>query len=1193
MGKTKVLLIDDERRIRQTFARTLKLIGYTVTTAEDGETGLAQFDAEQPDIVLLDLRMPGIDGLMVLQEMRKRDPEANVILATGHGDKDAVIETLRAGASDFLSKPVDHVSLESALRRAEERLDLKRKLRASEAALRQQNEQLEEMVKARTAELEGEIEERKSVQEELRQTLVQLEGIKRYTPDLITMMDRDGRYLMVNQAGAQFLGRASEEIVGKTFSDVLPPGEADLFMKRVERVFESEEPLEVEDRISLANGELVYATVLFPLFDQDGCCYAVGGIARDITERKQAEEALYESEAFLDTLLNAIPIPVFYKDREGRYLGFNSAFEAFFGETCEHLVGKSVFDISSPEFAEVYAARDTALFESGGTQQYESQVKDAQGVVHDVIFNKAVFTDSRGAVQGLIGGILDITDRKRAEAAVAEERARLSIILSSLNTGLSLINPDMTIAWVNQKIYDMFPGKDPLGRMCHAFYESRDTLCENCGTLAAFQTGETQVRERRNPSDRCWYRVISDPVKDEHGKVVNVLEGITDITERKRAEAALRESEEKLRHIVENSTNLFYSHTPEHVLTYLSPQTRTLLGCEPEEAMVRWTELVTDNPVNEVGFARTQKAIATGEPQPPYELELVDKRGRKIWVEVRESPVVEDGKTVAIVGSLTDITARKRANDALRKSEARARALLRAIPDMMFRLDRDGVYLDYKAVRPELYIQDEDIIIGKRNRDIAPPEFADFVGNYIARTLASGEMQVFEYQLSVPGRGLRDYEARMVPSGSDEVTAIVRDITERKQAEEEIEGERAFLSAVLDNIEESVVICDKEGRIVRFNEAARQLHGLPERPIPPDQWGEYYDLYQANGVTPLLTEEIPLFRALQGEHVRDADIVVNPEHSAPRSLVCSGQALTDATGEITGAVVTMHDITARKQLEAQIQEYAQHLEQLVEEKVRQLEHERAKTIQMDKMAAIGQMATGVAHELNQPLTAIAFDADYLKTIAHRLQTALSAHENLQELDELLKMGDDLLGDVQRCRRIVDHLRTFGHISTGTFAPISLEQPISDSLILTATRLREHGIDVQLHLAEDLPPILADPHKLEQVFLNLIANAEYALGKKGQEGDQPNVLEIATCLEGDHVVATVRDNGCGMPKEVQKHLFEPFYTTKPEGKGTGLGLSISYDIVTEFDGEITCESAVGEGTTFTLRFPVADPKEMAT
>ncbi|MGA2403159.1 MAG: GAF domain-containing protein [Syntrophobacteraceae bacterium] len=138
-------------------------------------------------------------------------------------------------------------------------------------------------------------------------------------------------------------------------------------------------------------------------------------VLRARIERKQAEEALLEGEAFLNSLLNAIPIPVFYKDRDGRYLGFNRAYETFFGATRDQLIGKTVFDISPRELAESYRAKDTELFESGGVQQYESQVKNTHGVMRDVIFNKAVFTDSQGTIIGLIGAILDITERKRAE----------------------------------------------------------------------------------------------------------------------------------------------------------------------------------------------------------------------------------------------------------------------------------------------------------------------------------------------------------------------------------------------------------------------------------------------------------------------------------------------------------------------------------------------------------------------------------------------------------------------------------------------------------------------------------------------------------------------------------------------------------------------------------------------------------
>ena len=147
-------------------------------------------------------------------------------------------------------------------------------------------------------------------------------------------------------------------------------------------------------------------------------------IAQTLKERDKLLNSLREREDFLKILINAIPTPVFCKDRDGKYLWFNNAFETFFGEKKERLIGKSVFDINPPELAKIYHAKDEELFNSGGVQIYDSQVKNANGKLRDVIFNKAVFTGSKGAVTGLIGAIMDITERKQAEEALRDSEER-------------------------------------------------------------------------------------------------------------------------------------------------------------------------------------------------------------------------------------------------------------------------------------------------------------------------------------------------------------------------------------------------------------------------------------------------------------------------------------------------------------------------------------------------------------------------------------------------------------------------------------------------------------------------------------------------------------------------------------------------------------------------------------------------
>ena len=281
------------------------------------------------------------------------------------------------------------------------------------------------------------------------------------------------------------------------------------------------------------------------------------------------------------------------------------------------------------------------------------------------------------------------------------------------------------------------------------------------------------------------------------------------------------------------------------------------------------------------------------------------------------------------------------------------------------------------------------------------------------------------------------------------------------------------------------------------------------------------------------------------------------------------------------------DVTARKESEAKLQEYTHLLEELVERKVQELEQERAKIVQMDKMAAVGQLATGVAHELNQPLTAITFEADFLRQMAQQAIAEECSLGDVLSPDQLDQVGADLLGDLARCRRIIDHVREFSRLSEGRPRASDVNQVIEDSFILLCERLRNHAIDVQFDLQEDLPLIMVDPHRLEQVFLNLISNAEHALEQRAVEDaelDFRRMLRIATTSSDEGVVITVRDNGCGISEDVQKRIFDPFFTTKPVGEGTGLGLSISYGIVTEYGGEITCQSTEGEGTLFILTFP---------
>ncbi len=245
-------------------------------------------------------------------------------------------------------------------------------------------------------------------------------------------------------------------------------------------------------------------------------------------------------------------------------------------------------------------------------------------------------------------------------------------------------------------------------------------------------------------------------------------------------------------------------------------------------------------------------------------------------------------------------------------------------------------------------------------------------------------------------------------------------------------------------------------------------------------------------------------------------------------------------------------------------------------------------IQAGKMATLGEMSAGVAHELNQPLSVIKTSASFLKKKITRQEPVDS--EILRDLSE--EMDDQ----VDRAALIINHLRQFGRKTDIRKVNVQLNDCISGTFTVLGRQLELHGIKVELDLDEKLPLIRGDQTRLEQVFLNLIMNARDAMDEKellAGEAQVEKILKISSRSEGDEVVVTISDTGVGMSGPVKEKIFEPFFTTKPVGKGTGLGLSISFGIVRDYDGIIEVETVEGGGTTFQITFPAAEEESQDT
>jgi len=238
-------------------------------------------------------------------------------------------------------------------------------------------------------------------------------------------------------------------------------------------------------------------------------------------------------------------------------------------------------------------------------------------------------------------------------------------------------------------------------------------------------------------------------------------------------------------------------------------------------------------------------------------------------------------------------------------------------------------------------------------------------------------------------------------------------------------------------------------------------------------------------------------------------------------------------------------------------------------------------IQAGKMTTLGVMAAGMAHEINQPLNVIQVCADFFLKMLNRGKPVSE--------EDLRIMANDIVASVERASGVIKHVRDFARQSEPVRSRVKINDPINDVFKVIGHQLKVHEVKVELDLNPDIPEILAEHNRLEQVFINLVSNAIDALDEKAARPDNTDKekrLTIRSFTENNQVIVKVIDTGTGMTEEVKNKIFEPFYTTKKVGKGTGLGVSISYGIVKDYQGTIEIESEVGKGTTFTLKFPQA-------
>ncbi len=558
--------------------------------------------------------------------------------------------------------------------------------------------------------------------------------------------------------------------------------------------------------------------------------------------------------------------------------------------------------------------------------------------------------------------------------------------------------------------------------------------------------------------------------------------------------------------------------------------------------------------------------------------ECLPFQGQNTWWLTSLNPIQDEaGKIYRLIGTSLNISDRKQAETELDREKNFLKTLLDNLSDGIVSCDRDGIITLFNRATKEFH--------GLPQQAIPAEQWAEYYDLYLPdgkTRMSQDDIPLFR---ALKGESVRDVEMMIIPKQGasrillangdpiidrygEKIGAIVamRDITQRRQAETELEQERVFIKAMLDNLSDGIVACDRDGILALFNQASQEFFGMPQEPIPPEQWAEYYSLYTPDGKTYLKQDDIPLFRAFSGESFINAELMAIPQQGKPRTLLANGSPILDANGVKMGAVVAVRDITERKQAEQEIAK----LNDQLEERVRQ------RTTQLERVNNLLLVASERLRKSNQELEQFAYVA------SHDLKAPLRAISNLSQwIEEDLedKLDEDTRYNMNLLRSRVHRLENFinGLLAYSRVGRVKSE--LQEVAVKKMLREIIDSLDVpanfEIEIQETMPTLVTETLPLQQVFSNLINNAiKHSECQSGK-------ITISVTEQNDFYQFAVADNGKGIDPQDHDKIFTIFQTLEARDikESTGIGLAIVKKAVENQGGQVKLESQLGSGSTF--------------
>ncbi len=963
------------------------------------------------------------------------------------------------------------------------------------------------------------------------------------------MIFEDGRpqdfvYMDVNAAFEKMTGL--KHVVGKKVSDVIPnlkdhdPMLLDLYGK----VALSGEPTKTEMYVS-SLGRWFAASVYSP---EEGYFISVFD---DITSRKQTELELTESREKFHRLVKLAPLPLALIDREGSVTYLNDRFQKLFGYSPEHVPTLDHWwNLACPHDPYRHwavqtwnAAATRAAEKESDIHPMECEIACGNGEVRTVEISGIAMKED------FLAAFVDVTERKKMEEDLRREKDKLRNILDNMSDGVYMVNEFCEISYINPAIEEAFGPVN--GRKCHDYFHDRNEPCPWCKSPKIF-AGESIWWEWHSDKTGRTYELYERPIKNDDGSSAK-LEILHDVTDRKLAEQALRESEERFSKSFKNNPAwLSIMHTETNKILEVNDAWTRVMGYTPEEAIGRTP--VDLSLYDEAALRKIVEEAKAAGSIPNMEETVENRAGEKRVLLVSRETIEIGGESFLLAMGL-DITDRKKAEAALQESEQRYRAIFNIASVGIKLMDQEGKFFEVNTALSKFLGYTPEEFHHLTIFDVTHPEDVERSRKF-HNAMVQGKTEGYRLEKRYVQKdgtlvwgdtgvsAIRDADGRYKAT-----VGAIRDVTQHKKSE----AARILLEAAVEQAVETVEITDPRGVIVYVNPAFERTTGHSREEVLGKTSRFLRTVHDDDETTRAMWDSVKKGNIWTGHLInkkKDGTLLEEDVSISP---------VKDSTGKILNYVAVKRDVTAEVSLQKQL-------------------------FRAQKLEAIGTLAGGVAHDFNNILQVA---LGYSELILGNEELAADHRSDLQKIHEAATRGADL----------VQRLLTFSRKTEIKPQPLDLNRHITEFRKMIERTIPKM-IRIELSLEENLARINADPTQIDQVLMNLAVNARDAMPEGGTltietaniDLDEEYVRTQLEAKPGPHVLLMVTDTGQGLDKETLEHVFEPFFTTKSPAEGTGLGLAMVHGIVKLHGGHVKCYSEPGQGAAFKIYLPALVAEE---